>query len=368
LEKADGDGPAPERGCGCHRSTEDLCTDQSQRRVATAGCATRETYLSASEERALAERIKNGDTAATTELITANLGLVVRAAYDYKRSGIPLDDLVQEGNLGLIRAAQTFDPSAHTTRFATYARYLIQASLVGAIARNGSLIPLPARPHWLRLRYRRAIAELRGREPVGSDASSSRPPSLEEIARHMGVSSGRLKWARLTQSDRTLCLTFDELMTADDLPPDQNVVKEEDRALVYAALRRLSPFEAWVIRERYGLGEPSPGRSRRINSRRWTDREHTPRQAPASGVPGAAPAGATRPSRSYYERSYTDLSHDCGLSPFRVQQVERTAVEKLRGLLAPQPAAAVRGRSRGTDSPHEQEGGSDQADAKLGMT
>ena len=86
-----------------------------------------------------------GDTAAQKQLITANLALVLRAVRDYKRSGIPMDDLVQEGNLGLIRAAQSFDPSAHTARFATYARFWIRASLLRALASNGSLIQLPER-------------------------------------------------------------------------------------------------------------------------------------------------------------------------------------------------------------------------------
>jgi len=283
----------------------------------------------------LAERIKIGDKAATNQLITANLALVFRAAHDYKWSGIPLDDLVQEGNLGLIRAAQTFDPSTHTARFATYAKYLIQTSLVRALASSNSLMPLPERRHWLRLRYRRAIAELRSRVPAGSDDHVSRMPSLDEIARHMGVPSARLKWTQLTQSDRTLYLRLGELLMADGLSPDQDVVNEEDRALVYAALRRLSPFEAWVIRERYGLAEPSPGLRKRIDSRRGTGGRHTAGRVPASRVPGAAPANAMQPTRSYYHRSYMELRRDCGLTVHRIQQVEKTALEKLRGLLLP---------------------------------
>jgi RNA polymerase primary sigma factor len=339
-EMPDGGSPAPERGRGCHRSVDNLCTHQIQRRVPASTSATRATRLSASEERALAKRIKMGDTAAKKQLITANLALVLRAVDGYKRSGIPRDDLVQEGNLGLIRAAQSFDPSAHNARFATYARFWIQASLVRALASNGSLIQLPERSHLLRNRYRRALGELRSRVPVGSDVPSLRPPSLDEIARHMGVSSRRLKWAGLTQNDRTLCLPLGELVMADGPSPDQDVANEEDRALVYAALRRLSPFEAWVIRERYGLGEPSPGQGARSDSRRRTDGRHSAGRAPASGFPGAAPAHAPRSRQSYYQRSYTEIGSDCGLSVHRVRQVEKTVLEKLRGLLALQLAKA----------------------------
>ena len=172
--------------------------------------------------------------------------------------------------------------------------------------------------------------------PVGSDTPSSRQPSLDEIARHMGVSSRRLRSVGLTQRERTLCLTLDELMMADGHSPDQDVVNEEDRALVYAALRRLSPFEAWVIRERYGFGERSPGQSTRSASRRRTDGRRTAGRAPASGLPGAAPTHVPRLSQSYYQRSYVEIGYDCGLSVPRIRQVEKTALEKLRGLLAPQ--------------------------------
>ena len=77
------------------------------------------------------------------QLITANLGLVLRAVSDYKQCGVPLDDLIQEGNLGLIRAARHFDPSTHTARFATYATYWIRCFIVRALASNGSLIQRP---------------------------------------------------------------------------------------------------------------------------------------------------------------------------------------------------------------------------------
>ena len=100
-----------------------------------------------------------GDTTAQKQLIMANLASVRGAVREYRRSGIPLDDLIQEGNLGLIRAAQHFDPSTHDARFATYARFWIQASLVRALASNGSLIQLPERLHLLLLRYRRAISK-----------------------------------------------------------------------------------------------------------------------------------------------------------------------------------------------------------------
>jgi RNA polymerase sigma factor (sigma-70 family) len=268
------------------------------------------------------------------------LALVLRAVRDYKQSGIPLDDLVQEGNLGLIRAAQTFDPSVHTARFATYAKFWIRASIVRALASNGSLIQLPERLRIIRLQFRRAIEELCNRVAVGNDASSSRPPSLDEIARHMGVSSSRLKGVGLTQCDRTLRFGVGEPMMADIRSPDQDVVEKEIRALVYVALRRLSPFEAWVIRERYGLGEPSPREGNHIALRRRTRIRDAAGGVPVPGFSGAAPVHE-RHSRSFYRRTYMEIGHDCGLSFHRVRQVEKAALEKLRGLLGPHLVAAM---------------------------
>jgi len=294
-----------------------------------------------------------GDTAAQQQLIMANLALVVRAVRDYKRSGIPLEDLVQEGNLGLIRAAQSFDPSAHTARFATYARFWIHAALVRALAANGSLIRIPERSHLLRLRYRRAIDELRSRVPEGGDAPSPEPPSLDEIASHLGVSANRLKWAGKTRCHCTLRLRLGELMLAAGPPPDQDVVKEEDRALVYVALRRLSPFEAWVIRERYGLDEPAARQGIRSASRRQTNGANTAGRAPLPGYSGAPTACSPQRSQTYYARTYGEIGDDCGLSVHRVSQVEKIALKKLRGLLSPQLVEAMCGRSRGTNSPHQ---------------
>src|SRR6202020_2487303 len=94
------------------------------------------------------------------ELSTAKLRLVFLAVSDYKRCGVPLDDLIQEGNLGLIRAARHFDPSTHAARFATYATYWIRCFIVRALASHGSLVQLPEESHILRLRYRRAVREL----------------------------------------------------------------------------------------------------------------------------------------------------------------------------------------------------------------
>jgi RNA polymerase primary sigma factor len=298
--------------------------------------------LSASEERSLADRIKVGDADALEQLITANLALVLRAVSGYKQRGASVDDLVQEGNLGLIRAARHFDPSTHTARFATYAKYWIRAFIVRALSSNGSLIQIPENSHLLRLQYRRALGELSTRGAARNGNPSSKPPSLDEIASYLGVPPHRLKRARLTQTEQSIRLRLGDLMVADGPAPDQGVVINEDRALVAAALRRLSPFESWVICERFGLDEPTAVRGlrraalRRNAARKKTGSAITAKQQRSTSIHGPQTAA------SYYQRSYIDMGRDCGLSVRRLQQVEKTALDKLRGFLGRRAAESTR--------------------------
>jgi RNA polymerase primary sigma factor len=288
--------------------------------------------LSAGEERALAERGKAGDVDAEQQLITANLGLVFRAVSDYKQCGIPVDDLIQEGNLGLIRAVRHFDPSTHTARFPTYATYWIRCFIVRALASNGSLIQRPEKLHLVRLQYRKAVDELLARGAAANGEPGSKSPSLDEVARYLGVPLHRLEEARLAEEEQGVCQRLSDLTLADGPAPDQDVVTNEDRTLLSAALRRLSPFEAWVIYERFGLGEP-PGRGIPGTSPGRDPAPEARRSATLAGPTGPTPGRGTRASESYFQRSYIDMGRDCGLSVFRLRQVEKTALDKLRGLL-----------------------------------
>ena len=324
-------GSAPRRSHG-RRSFKSAWRRRMGRRPSAAENASSARRLSAGEERALAERGKAGDVDAEQQLITANLGLVFRAVSDYKQCGVPLDDLIQEGNLGLIRAARHFDPSTHSARFATYATYWIRCFIVRALASNGSLIQRPEKSHLVRLQYRKAVDELRARGAAANGEPGSNSPSLDEVAMYLGVPPHRLEEARLTQNEQGVCQSLADLTLADGPAPDQDVVTNEDRTMVCAALRRLSPFEAWVICERFGLGEP-PGRGIPGTSPGRDPAPETQSSATLAGPSGATPVRGTRASESYFQRSYIDMGRDCGLSVFRLRQVEKTALDKLRGFL-----------------------------------
>src|SRR5919201_41440 len=124
--------------------------------------------LSAKEERELATRIGNGDTAARDQMVRANLRLVVNIARGYSGKGLGLQDLIEEGNLGLLRAVEGFDPSMNP-RFSTYASYWIKQSIKRALVNTGKTIRIPAYMAQLLTEWRRATGpppEERRRTPT----------------------------------------------------------------------------------------------------------------------------------------------------------------------------------------------------------
>ena len=139
--------------------------------------------LNAAEERELATKIGNGDTAARDRMVRANLRLVVNIARGYSGKGLGLQDLIEEGNLGLLRAVEGFDP-AMGTRFSTYASYWIKQSIKRALINSGKTIRIPAYMVELLSKWRRANARLT--EELG------RSPTPEEIARVLGLPKKKL--------------------------------------------------------------------------------------------------------------------------------------------------------------------------------
>src|SRR5213083_123843 len=140
--------------------------------------------LSADEEKELANRIREGDAAARDRMVRANLRLVVNIARSYTGKGLGLQDLIEEGNLGLLRAVEGFDPNMNT-RFSTYASFWIKQSIKRALVNTARTVRVPAYMVELLAKWKRTTAELQ--EELG------RVPTQQEVAGRLGLPARKLK-------------------------------------------------------------------------------------------------------------------------------------------------------------------------------
>src|SRR6202011_2763092 len=139
--------------------------------------------LNAEEEKRLAYKIETGDSEARDRMVRANLRLVVNIARSYTGKGMGLEDLIEEGNLGLMRAVEGFDSSMNT-RFSTYASFWIKQSIRRALAASGKSIRIPTYMASLMVKWRRATNQLYNEKGMA--------PSQEEVAKFLGLSKKKL--------------------------------------------------------------------------------------------------------------------------------------------------------------------------------
>jgi RNA polymerase primary sigma factor len=215
--------------------------------------------LSADEEKELAYRIEDGDTEARDQMVRANLRLVVNIARGYVGKGLGLQDLIEEGNLGLLRAVEGFDPSMNT-RFSTYASYWIKQSIKRALVNTAKTIRIPAYMVELLAKWRRATTKLQD--------ELDRPPTHEEVARHLGLPKKKLNiikkairvYNSAPQTDQTETgFSIDEmLMDGRTKTPDTEMVETDDLRHVLQLLDKMDKREATVLRMRFGLDDEEP--------------------------------------------------------------------------------------------------------------
>jgi RNA polymerase primary sigma factor len=230
--------------------------------------------LSAAQEKELARRIWQGDNAARDCMVRANLRLVVNIARSYVGKGLDLPDLIEEGNLGLLRAVEGFDPTMNT-RFSTYAGYWIKQSIKRALINTGKTIRIPAYMAQLLTEWRRASAALQ--EALG------RPPTQEEVAAHMKLPRRKLNLIKkairihnsapqtdAAEEGQTIDAT---LMDVRVKTPDTALIESDDVQQVLTLLDRLGEREATVLRLRFGLDGEEPKTLKEIGERLGLTRE-----------------------------------------------------------------------------------------------
>jgi RNA polymerase primary sigma factor len=215
--------------------------------------------LSADDERALANRIREGDSTARDRMVRANLRLVVNIARGYTGKGLDLADLIEEGNLGLLHAAECFDPNMNT-RFSTYAGFWIKQSMRRAVINCGKTIRLPAYMVMMLSDWRRAAADLQ--EKLG------RPASQDEIATKLRLPRKKFqlikKALRVYNASPQAAPGDDGWLWEDDLTdegqpaPERRLSEGDDLHQVLRLLEDMDPREATVIRLRFGLTGEEP--------------------------------------------------------------------------------------------------------------
>jgi RNA polymerase primary sigma factor len=248
--------------------------------------------LDARQEQELAWSVEAGNAEARDHLTRANLRLVVRLARGYVGRGLALDDLIAEGNLGLLRAVEGFDPSLGI-RFSTYASYWIKQSIKRALVNTAKTIRLPAYMAEFVTRWRRATAELQ--------EELDRVPTPEEVADRLNLPSRKLRMVQKAlriagatrQEEDGAGLSLGELALDQGASPDARLTGVDEMRQLLGLIDQLARREAAVIRMRFGIGIDS--------------------EAP---------------------KTLKEIGERLGLTRERVRQIECDALRKLRECLA----------------------------------
>lgn len=230
--------------------------------------------LTAAEECELAGAIARGDGDARARMIRSNLRLVVKIARDYLGRGMVLDDLIGEGNLGLIRATEEFDPS-FGTRFSTYASYWIKQSIRHALINTSATIRLPAHMVNLLTKWRRAERTLAG----ASDCA----PTPDQVAVDLGLTDAQRvlvdKARRATQlrleggsGEAGGDWLIDETSESDD-SPDAMMEADDERQSLLRRMQRLDDRERAILAMRFGLEGAPPLTLKEVGKRLGVTRE-----------------------------------------------------------------------------------------------
>ncbi len=215
--------------------------------------------ITADEEVELAQRIKAGDQRALEKLTKSNLRFVVSVAKQYQNQGLTLPDLINEGNLGLIKAAQRFDET-RGFKFISYAVWWIRQSILQALAEQSRIVRLPLNKIGSINKINKTYALL--------EQSSERPPSAEEIAKELDMTVNDVKES-MKNSGRHLSMDaplvegedsnlYDVLRSGESPNPDRELIHESLRIEIERALETLTPREGDVVRLYFGLGGQHP--------------------------------------------------------------------------------------------------------------
>ena len=246
--------------------------------------------ISHDQEIELGKRVQAGDKEAVNQLVKANLRLVLKIAKEYQNLGLEYMDLVSEGNLGLIRAAEKFDPE-YGCRFSTLCAIWVRQFIRRALANQGRTVRLPVYLVDHIQKMRRAEIELNRR--------LKRPPMDEELAEATGMTLEKIQLMKrsqkasfsLDEDDNEEVRSLHERLADENSPaPDVAATCDHDFAYIEKAMHILDERECDIVRQRYGIGTGK-------------------------------------------NRSLGEIAKDYGLTRERIRQIQKTALNKLRSVL-----------------------------------
>ena len=248
----------------------------------------KEELLSSDEEVELAQRIRKGDQQALERLTKSNLRFVVSVAKQYQNQGLALPDLINEGNMGLIKAAEKFDET-RGFKFISYAVWWIRQSILQAIAEQSRIVRLPLNQMGSMNKINKMLSKF--------EQENERRPSIDEISEQIDLPEDKID-AAMQISGRHVSVdapfvdgednSLLDVLVNDNAPmADRELVKESLQAEITNALQMLNERERNIIRAFYGIGEP--------------------------------------------ELTLEEIGHKYGLTRERVRQIKEKAIRRLRG-------------------------------------
>jgi RNA polymerase primary sigma factor len=251
------------------------------------------SLITAEEEVSLAIRIRNGDDAALEKLVVANLRFVVSVAKQYQNQGLSFPDLINQGNLGLVKAAQKFDET-RGFKFISYAVWWIRQSIMEAISEHTRIVRLPLNRISSINKVAKAIPYLEQqleREPTNTEIANYLELSVEEIETINSIKKRQISFDMPLTNDGESDFSLYDIVQNEDFPtPDNHLMDESVRTDIQRAIGKLTDREAGVLTMSYGLNN-------------------------------------TRALSLY------DIATQFGTSTERIRQIKNSALAKLRNLL-----------------------------------
>jgi RNA polymerase primary sigma factor len=216
--------------------------------------------ISQEEEVDLAKKIRQGDRQALNKLVRSNLKFVVYIAREYEERGLPLDELISEGNLGLLEAAHRFDPD-RGFKFISYAVWWIRQSILRALAKYSRLVRVPINRTWVLQKVATTVNNLEqdlGRTPVLEEIAEELDIPIEELSENLSYLRQELFLEDSTRPFDDSLTLIDRISSEEFAEPSRGLMQESMKTDIRMALDSLEPTEAEVLRKYFGIDRERP--------------------------------------------------------------------------------------------------------------